>query len=114
MGTAEFAAFSDNAIMFASIVYVLAVLAHLVEWASTLGRSTVVATSARGAEGGVAVAEGTSTDAVERRRLRIETAGRVGIALTVVAALLHLAGVVARAFATDPARVPWGNMYEFT
>ncbi len=32
MSTAQFAAFSDNAIMFASIVYVLAFLAHLVEW----------------------------------------------------------------------------------
>ncbi len=32
MSTAEFAAFSDNAIMFASIVYVLAFLAHLAEW----------------------------------------------------------------------------------
>jgi hypothetical protein len=32
VSTAQFAAFSDNAIMFASIVYVLAFLAHLVEW----------------------------------------------------------------------------------
>ncbi len=32
MSTAEFAAFSDNAIMFASIVYVLAFLGHLIEW----------------------------------------------------------------------------------
>ena len=32
VSTAEFAAFSDNAIMFASIVYVLAFLAHLAEW----------------------------------------------------------------------------------
>lgn len=32
MSTADFAAFSDNAIMFASIVYVLAFLAHLTEW----------------------------------------------------------------------------------
>ena len=32
VSTADFAAFSDNAIMFASIVYVLAFLAHLVEW----------------------------------------------------------------------------------
>jgi cytochrome c-type biogenesis protein CcsB len=119
MGTADFAAFSDNAIMFASIVYVLAVLAHLVEWASSLGRPATVAaeaahTTAGGAAGGVAVVQGPSSEAVERRRLRIETAGRVGIALTVVAALLHLAGVIARAFASDPARVPWGNMYEFT
>ena len=48
------------------------------------------------------------------RALRIETAGRIGIALTAVAAVLHLAGVVTRGFATDPVRVPWGNMYEFT
>jgi hypothetical protein len=35
--TADFAAFSDNAIMFASIVYALAFVAHLVE--SVLARS---------------------------------------------------------------------------
>ena len=32
MTTADFAAFSDNAIMFASIVYVLALVAHVIEW----------------------------------------------------------------------------------
>ena len=32
MSTADFATFSDNAVMFASIVYVLAFLAHLAEW----------------------------------------------------------------------------------
>ena len=31
-----------------------------------------------------------------------------------MAAVLHLAGVVTRGLATDPVRVPWGNMYEFT
>ena len=32
MTTADFAAFSNNAIMFASIVYMLAFLAHVLEW----------------------------------------------------------------------------------
>ena len=32
VSTAQFAAVSDNAVMFASIVYVLAFLAHLTEW----------------------------------------------------------------------------------
>ena len=36
---------------------------------------------------------------------------RVSVALTVLAVLLHLAGVVVRAAAAG--RVPWGNMYEF-
>ena len=39
--------------------------------------------------------------------------GRVGIALTVVAAVMQLVAVVSRGLAADPVRVPWGNMYEF-
>jgi cytochrome c-type biogenesis protein CcsB len=119
MAPADFAAFSDHAIMFASIVYALAVLAHVAEWASSLG----AAPAARAAEP-VAVPAGApdplpaapvrDAAADERRELRIETAGRIGIALTVVAAALHLVAVVTRALASDPVRVPWGNMYEFT
>ena len=33
MSTADFAAFSNNAIAFASVVYVFAFVAHLAEWA---------------------------------------------------------------------------------
>ena len=33
MTTAQFAAFSNNAVAFASVVYVLAFLAHVTEWA---------------------------------------------------------------------------------
>jgi len=119
MSTADFASFSDNAIMFASIVYVLALVAHIVEWSLSL---TVREPAAVGA--GAAAREGTAPGAVATvppppapdatRALRIETAGRIGIALTVVAAALHLGGVVTRGLATDPVRVPWGNMYEFT
>ena len=31
-----------------------------------------------------------------------------------LAALLHLAGLVTRGLGSDPVRVPWGNMYEFS
>lgn len=37
--------------------------------------------------------------------------GRIGIALTVLGALLHLASLVLRGVAAQ--RVPWGNMYEY-
>jgi cytochrome c-type biogenesis protein CcsB len=118
MSTEQFASFSDRAIMFAGIVFVLAVLAHLVEWAASIARPSAVPAAASSSGGGVAVSAGPPSDetaaAVERRALRIETAGRIGIALTVVATGLLLAGVVARSFASEPARVPWGNMYEFT
>jgi cytochrome c-type biogenesis protein CcsB len=130
MSTADFAVFSDRAIMAAGIVFVLAVLAHLVEWAASIARPATVAATAA-ARGGVAVddpaspatssspassssSSSSSSEAAERRALRIETAGRAGVSLTVVATGLLLAGVVARSFASEPARVPWGNMYEFT
>ena len=115
MTTADFAAFSDQAIMFAGIVYVLACVAHVVEWATAIARPAAVPVPA--AAGGVAggVAGGAARDgAAERRRLRIDTAGRIGVALTVVATGLLLAGLVTRSLASDPVRVPWGNMYEFT
>ncbi len=112
MSTADFAAFSDQAIMFAGIVYALAVLAHLVEWGSTIARPAPVAASVPVAAGGIALDE--VDPAAERRDLRIETAGRIGVALTVVGTALLLAGLVARSLASEPFRVPWGNMYEFS
>jgi cytochrome c-type biogenesis protein CcsB len=39
-------------------------------------------------------------------------AGAVGVALTLIGALVHLGSVVTRGLAAD--RVPWGNMYEFS
>lgn len=127
MSTDDFALLSDRAIMFASIVYALACFAHVAEWARSMSRPVEVAQSeARrepvaagaldgppGSTAGPAAAT-PSAEAVERWEMKIESAGRIGVALTIVAALLHTVGVVARSFATDPARVPWGNMYEFT
>ena len=135
MSTAQFAAFSDNAIMFASIVYVLAFLAHLVEWVF-LRSLPVPATAqqpalvAAGADRVVEPVETSDLDkldhpaadhpaadrpgADEERELRVETWGRIGLALTVLGCALHALGLVSRGLASDPVRVPWGNMYEFT
>lgn len=38
-------------------------------------------------------------------------AARIGVAVSVVGLLIHLAGVISRGMAAN--RVPWGNMYEF-
>src|SRR5215210_6772497 len=102
MSTSHFAAFSDNAIMFAGIVFVLAVLGHLVEWAASL--TTTKAESSRPAarvpaasshpgaadhlESSHADQDSASSEADEKRRLRIETAGRIGVALTLLATVL--------------------------
>ncbi|HET6698863.1 MAG TPA: c-type cytochrome biogenesis protein CcsB [Nocardioidaceae bacterium] len=145
MSHAALAAFSNNAVAAASIVYVLAFVAHLVEW--VLGRSVPVAEPARGSteeparvSTGVPVAVGAGSEPVGRegsvtgvlepeprdgdtddrdenaegRAERVERFGRIGIALTVLAAALHLAGLITRGLGADPVRVPWGNMYEFS
>jgi cytochrome c-type biogenesis protein CcsB len=128
---ADFASFSNNAIAFASVVYVLAFLSHIAEWA--FGRS-VPAEAASLAEQPVAVgvaadaapsydgpaaaatapADGDPADDLASKAHNVEKFGRIGVALTVVAALLHLGGLVTRGLGADPARVPWGNMYEFS
>jgi cytochrome c-type biogenesis protein CcsB len=120
--TEAIASFSDTAIMFAGIVYVLALLAHITEWAVALTRAPeatdqlVTADQPVGVGAGPGAPGGSTREvgAEDQRAVRIDTFSRIGVALTVVAAALHLAGVVSRAFATEPARVPWGNMYEFT
>jgi len=57
--------------------------------------------------GAVAQTADDSMGYVGRRR----NAARVGVALTVLGALIHAAAVVTRGLAAH--RVPWGNMYEF-
>jgi cytochrome c-type biogenesis protein CcsB len=117
VSTEDFALVSDRAIMFASIVYALALLAHVAEWARSMSRPAVAERHEPvtvGAPDGAPVAAPPSSEALDRWELKIESSARIGVALTVVGALLHTVGVVARSFATDPVRVPWGNMYEFT
>lgn len=112
-------ALSDRTIAAAGIVYFLALLAHLVEWASL--REPKVAQAVVAAEsssaGGVAVATGSSpaVDArVAERSRRVAFLGRVGLLLTGLAVAIHFVALVGRGMAANPNRVPWGNMYEFT
>jgi cytochrome c-type biogenesis protein CcsB len=128
---ADFASFSNNAIAFASVVYVLAFLSHVAEWAFgrslpaadavavgepvAVGAPAAAAPSYDGpaAADDVAVRADDADEALASRAQKLEKFGRIGVALTVVAAALHLAGLVTRGLGADPARVPWGNMYEF-
>lgn len=97
--TNEVAAYySSVAMVTAAVVYLVAFTAHAAEWAS---------------------ARRVDPDATERARVerqdadrrRVDSYGRMGVALTVVAAVFHLAAVVLRGVAAQ--RAPWGNMYEF-
>ena len=125
MTATDFASFSNSAVTFAGVVYALAFLAHVAEWA--LARSVPVsvlqvepvetpasvgAPGFDGAQPPAAVAQ--PRDDLAEKALSVDRFGRIGIALTGLAGLLHLAGLVARGLAADPIRVPWGNMYEFT
>jgi len=108
MTTAQYAQLSSTAITFAGIVYFLALLAHLTEWALT---RTPAAVAELVSTGGRDQPTRAAADQPERS-YRVDLAGRMGIALTVVAFGCHVAGVISRGLATE--RVPWGNMYEFT
>jgi cytochrome c-type biogenesis protein CcsB len=125
---ADFASFSNNAIAFASVVYVLAFLSHIAEWAfgrsvpaeATVGEPVAVGVTADAgtsydgpAPAATAPAADGLDDEIAAKAYNVEKFGRIGVGLTVVAAALHLAGLVARGLGAEPARVPWGNMYEF-
>ncbi len=112
---------SNQAVGVAGIFYFIALLVHLAEWASLRAPRAVRASARSGsatAAGSVAVLTGPDVDPVtgldEGRSRRVEFLGRLGITLTVIAAIAHFAALVGRGMAADPNRVPWGNMYEFT
>ena len=115
MTPADYASFSNSAITFAGVVYALAFLAHVAEWAA--GRKVPVQAAEPervAARVGTDSPEPPVEEADEERSLRLEQLGTIGVGLTVLGAVLHLVGLVARGLSADPARVPWGNMYEFT
>jgi len=89
------ATYSSLAMVTSAVVYLLAMTAHALEWAA-----------ARGAQGPGGAQGAGGADGV-----RVERFGRIGVALTVVGAACHVAGVVLRGVAAQ--RFPWGNMYEF-
>ncbi|GAA1797695.1 c-type cytochrome biogenesis protein CcsB [Nocardioides hankookensis] len=117
MTDAAWESLSNQAIAAAGLLYFLALLAHLVEWASL--RKVPLASGAAATEsvdipGGVAVATGPDGDEVEDRARRTALFGRLGYLVTCLAVAVHFVSLFSRGMAADPNRVPWGNMYEFT
>lgn len=122
MTDASWGDLSQQAIAAAGVVYFLALMAHLVEWSAYAGRRKVAKVAVHaGAEapasapvsapvsGNVDGPDGSPVDGQ-----RVALFARLGLLLTILAAALHLVGLVARGMSASPDRVPWSNMYEFT
>ena len=118
MSQTAWEALSNQAVAAAGVVYFLALLSHLAEWA--LLRSVPVAGQRGQATAREAITVGAGAppapepEVDDRTSERVEMAGRLGFLLTCLAAVVHLVALVARGMAAEPHRVPWGNMYEFT
>jgi len=122
--TESLAELSNTAMVSATIVYALAMLSHVVEWAmardlagaSTAARPAMVGAGAASAEPGAPADVVAETAAVEppseEEVERSDRFGRIGFSLTVLGMLIQVVGVVSRGIAAE--RVPWGSMYEFT
>jgi len=126
--TETFAHLSNNAVYSATIVFTLAMIAHVAEWAMA---RQVAAVPARSVPRALVAASGPPLAAVppagspppaaspapspsvdEDGLERSDRYGRIGFSLTVLGLLVLAVGVVLRGLAAD--RVPWGNMYEFS
>ncbi len=83
------AEYSNLAMVSATVLYLIALILHSLEWASM-----------RGVE-----------PPSEQQQHSGQRWGRLGLSVTLVAAIVHVAGVVLRGIAAE--RAPWGNMYEF-
>lgn len=109
--------FSDWSYNTATVIYLLAMLFFLVEQSFGLkGRRLAERSREVVGAGGPPATLGTSTvpsatwgTSGGGRPARF---GRMGVALTVLGALLHLAALTLRGLAVG--RVPWGNMYEYS
>ena len=113
MTHSQYELLSNQAVAACAVVYFLAVLAHLAQWAlARKVEAPVEAVVSVGAATG-ASAPPAAPDADDEDE-RIALFGRIGVALTVVAAFVQFIAIVSRGLAADPVRVPWGNMYEFT
>ncbi|MEO7351368.1 MAG: c-type cytochrome biogenesis protein CcsB [Marmoricola sp.] len=112
----QFEVLSNQAVAACAVVYFLAVLSNFAAWAAghkveePVGEPVAVGGAA--AVGAPAQAQA-APDVVDEPE-RMQLFARIGVALTVVAAFFHFIALVSRGLASDPVRVPWGNMYEFT
>jgi cytochrome c-type biogenesis protein CcsB len=123
MSTAAFAHVSNLVIPTATVIYALAMVSHALEWAMSRGtvaaavaepEKVLVATGSAGTSDDVVPADASGSSDAEgpTAGAKAAAASRIGLLLTYLAFLLHLAGVVTRGLAAG--RVPWGNMYEFS
>jgi len=113
-----FTRLSNNAVYSATIVFTLAMIAHVAEWAmarqltappvKSQQRALVAPVGAPVMEGPPSSPPAAGEDGLERS----DRYGRIGFSLTVLGLLVLAVGVVLRGLAAD--RVPWGNMYEFS
>jgi cytochrome c-type biogenesis protein CcsB len=108
----QFEVLSNQAVAACAVVYFLAVLAHLAQWAA--GRKVVAEPAVEQVTVGGGESSPAEPEPVVEDNPQMEMFGRIGVALTVVAASIQFIALVARGLAADPVRVPWGNMYEFT
>ena len=117
MTDAAWESFSNQAVAAAGLLYFLALLSHLVEWASLRKVPLASGAAARSSidiPGGVAVATGPDSDEAEGRVRRTALFGRLGYLISCLAVAVQAVALFGRGMAADPNRVPWGNMYEFT
>ncbi|MDQ4085987.1 MAG: c-type cytochrome biogenesis protein CcsB [Actinomycetota bacterium] len=121
MNVEQFGYVSDTAFVFATVVYALAMLAHVAEWASARRveapaeqvpvREPELVGAGAPSPAATAGSVGRPAEELREEEIGTEKYGRVGLSLTVLAFLTHLVGVGARAAAAG--RAPWGNMFEF-
>jgi cytochrome c-type biogenesis protein CcsB len=102
---------SDTFFTTAIATYALAMVAYTAEY--SFGRKGRVAATVPARElvgaGGPPLAQ--DRPVTQPSRSFAERAGRAGVVLTVIGALLHLTSIAIRGIAVDA--VPWSNMYEF-
>ncbi|HSL38549.1 MAG TPA: c-type cytochrome biogenesis protein CcsB, partial [Arthrobacter sp.] len=79
--------------------------------AGPVGRAERPTSSVAGGSAGNAAGIGQTADGAMRYSAERRAPARVAVALTVLGAAIHAAGVITRAIGAG--RVPWGNMYEF-
>ncbi|MDQ6524679.1 c-type cytochrome biogenesis protein CcsB [Nocardioides sp. LHD-245] len=114
---------SNQAVGAAGVIYFVALVVYLAEWAALrqpaaeralVGAGGPGGPSGPGVEGAGADEAGAADAPAARRTQRVAFLGRLGLLLTAIACAAHFVALVGRGMAADPNRVPWGNMYEFT
>ena len=113
MTNTQWETLSVQAIAIVAVVYFLAFLAHLVEWAALRRPAQTKVLAGAGGPDAAADSPPSSDADVDPGLARAAVFGRFAVLLTALGALIHFVGLLGRGMAADPNRVPWGNMYEF-